>query len=133
MLIKYSPADAVTATGFPMRRLRAIACELDDAGRVPHSWHKFASLDVARIAVAASLTDYGLTAAEAALVVTGLGEDLAGLRLQLSKTPRDGLVIDQQRDALPPWPFRLCAVVVDAGAIAAGAVARLPVREPAGP
>lgn len=116
-----------------MRRVRTVSRELDCTGRTPRSWRKFESLDVARIAVAAALTEFGLTAAEAALVVIGLGEDLSGLRVQLSKSPRDGLIIDRQRDGAPPWPCRLCAVVVDVGAIAAGAVGRLPVQEPAGP
>lgn len=131
MSITYSPADAVKATGLPVRRVRTVARELDGCGRTRRSWRRFDSLDVARIAVAAALTEFGLTAAEAALVVAGLGDDLAGLRIQLSKTPRDGLTIDRQRDGAPPWPPRLCAVVVDVGAIAACAVARLPVREPA--
>lgn len=115
-----------------MRTFRGVARALDGPDRTPRRWRHFTPIDVGRAAVAVELTQFGLTAAEAALVVLSLGDDLAGCRIQISKNPKDGRVIDQQREGLPPLPDRLCAVVVDVGAIASDAVKRSPAR-PAGP
>ena len=129
MDITHIAGSAAAAAATPMRTFRGVARALDGPDRTPGRWRHFTPIDVGRAAVAAELTRFGLTAAEAALVVLSLGDNLAGCRIQISKNPKDGRVIDR----LPPWPTRLCAVVVDVGAIATGAVARLPVQEPSGP
>src|SRR5689334_1402519 len=99
----YTAGSAAAVAVLPMRHFRGVARALDGPGWAARRWRQFRPVDVGRAAVAAQLTRYGLTAAEAAVVVLSLGDDLAGMAVQLSKNPKQGFVVDQQREGLPPW------------------------------